>query len=117
MEQCEEVGTGKKYISVLKNYRYGALNQDFTDWIEPKYQEQFLFQDGLAYVKFNNKYGYINHKGKVVIPTIYNKADNFYDGKAKVVLNGKNIIIDRIQIKQEELPKQALERFYNKLKN
>lgn len=95
MEQCEEVGTGKKYISVSKNYRYGALNQDFTDWIEPKYQEQFLFWEGLAYIKFNNKYGYINHDEEVVIPIIYDKADNFYDGKAKVVLNGKNIIIDR----------------------
>ncbi len=96
MEQCEDVGTGKKYISVSKNYRFGALNQDFTDWIEPKYQEQFLFWDGLAYVKFNNKYGYINHEGKIVIPIIYDKADNFYDGKAKVVLNGKSLTIDRI---------------------
>lgn len=96
MEQCEEVGTGKKYISVSKNYRYGALNQDFTDWIEPKYQEHFLFWEGLAYVKFNNKYGYINHKGEVVIPIIYDKADNFYNGKAKVVLNGESTIIDRI---------------------
>lgn len=96
MEQCEEVGTGKKYISVSKNYRYGALNPDFTDWIEPKNQEQFLFWEGLAYVKFNNKYGYINHEGEIIIPIIYDKADNFYNGKAKVVLNGKNIIIDRI---------------------
>ena len=80
----------------LRRCADSILNQDFTDWIEYKHQEQFLFWDGLAYVKFNNKYGYINHKGEVVIPIIYDKADNFYNGKATVVLNGKNIIIDRI---------------------
>ncbi len=47
------------------------------------------FKNGLALVsdndkKFKTKYGYINTKGKVVIPMIYDGADDFSEGLAYV---------------------------------
>ena len=40
------------------------------------------FHDGLAVIKVNNKYGYINKKGKIKIKPIYSYADNFNEGFA-----------------------------------
>lgn len=40
------------------------------------------FHDGLAVIKVNNKYGYINKKGKIKIKPIYSYADDFNEGFA-----------------------------------
>jgi len=42
------------------------------------------FHDGLVRVVRNNKYGFANRKGQVVISAIYDGAMNFEKGKAKV---------------------------------
>lgn len=51
------------------------------------------FSEGLAPVKLNGKYGYINRKGSVVIDFKYNSADSFKNGLAKVkTQNGEGYI-------------------------
>lgn len=52
--------------------------------IKPIYDNAFSFQDGLAAIKINNKYGYINLDQEVVIAPKYDYAWNFDDGLAKV---------------------------------
>jgi hypothetical protein len=42
----------------------------------------------------NNKYGYLDKSGKIVIPFQYDDASNFKDGLAKVALNKKYGFID-----------------------
>jgi len=64
-----------------------------------------MFSEGLAVVfigKTDNsgnpkegKYGYINSKGKEKISLIYDDAEDFKLGMAKVKLNGKGFIINR----------------------
>lgn len=44
------------------------------------------FQDGLARVKLNGKWGNIDKTGKKVIALIYDNANNFYEGIAVVSL-------------------------------
>ena len=63
------------------------------------------FSEGLAPVG-NSKglWAYINTKGKVVLPFVYNFADLFTDGKARVMKNGEFMIIDKEgkKVKEEQ---------------
>jgi hypothetical protein len=54
-----------------------------------------VFYEGLAKVRLNNKYGFIDKTDKVVIPIIYDDAYNFSEGLARVELDGKWGYIDK----------------------
>ena len=59
----------------------------FTEIIAPQYEEVRQFADnGLAAVKKDGKWGYIDTTGAVVIPFQYNYAYSFSEGKAVVSL-------------------------------
>lgn len=49
----------------------------------------------MAVVVINNRYGYINKKGDLVIPFNYDKAKPFENGFAYVEKNGKSGYIDK----------------------
>ena len=53
-----------------------------------------FFSDGLAAVKINGLYGYINKEGDVVIPCIYDFCNAFFNKTASVSKGGKYGIID-----------------------
>jgi len=60
-----------------------------------KYDNIFPFIDGLAKVKLNGKYGFIDKSGKEVISIIYDNIEKFnYLGLAKVKLNKKKGLIN-----------------------
>lgn len=54
-----------------------------------------LFNSGLVAVRKDNKWGYINNKGKIIIDLKYDEAYAFRDGHALVVLGSKSMIIDK----------------------
>ena len=54
-----------------------------------QFDEVRSFSEGLAGVKQNGKWGYINTKGEEVIPCIYDRVYDFSDGLACVDQNGK----------------------------
>ena len=47
------------------------------------------FVDGVAIVKYRNKWGVINEKGKEICKPKYEKMAEFFGGYAKVVYKGK----------------------------
>ena len=55
--------------------------------IPSKYDWEYDFYGGLALVKLNGKWGYIDKTGKEVIPCKYDDACHFNNGLAKVKLN------------------------------
>ena len=65
---------------------------------ETIWKSNYDFSDGLTVVQIEEKYGYINKKGQIVIPIIYNYANAFVNGVASVTIteNGtsKNKIIN-----------------------
>ena len=66
---------------------------DITGKSIVKYFLMYDFKEGLARVRSDeeNKWGYIDKKGNVVIPLSFREADDFSDGFAKVkVWNGKD---------------------------
>lgn len=56
---------------------------------EEGYDEIGTFSEGLASVKWNGRYGYIDDKHKLVIPALYESARAFKNGIAAVRLHGK----------------------------
>ena len=72
------------------------LNNKNKQEIPPlKYDYISPFVEGLARVKLNGKYGFIDKTGKVVIPLIYDAARDFHEGLALVILNDKVGFIDK----------------------
>ena len=54
-----------------------------------------VFSEGLADVRLNGKWGFIDKSGKVVIPFKYDDALPFSEGFAVVELDGKDGYIDK----------------------
>ena len=53
------------------------------------------YSEGLAWVRLNGKYGFIDKSGTEVIPCKYDWAFSFSEGLASVKLNGKYGFIDK----------------------
>ncbi len=60
-----------------------------------RFQEAGDFEDGLAPVKLNGKFGFINKEGKGVIPYRFDCAGSFSEGLAKVSMSNKWGYIDK----------------------
>ncbi len=87
----------KEPIVVAKqNDKIGLMNPLTGKIIAPlKYEEIADFQDGLAKIEANKKYGFVNTVGKEIVPPIYEYASSFYEGLAYVELNNKYGFIDK----------------------
>ena len=53
------------------------------------------FSEGLALIRLNGKYGFIDKSGTEVIPCKYDEAYSFYKGRAEVKLNGKQGYVNK----------------------
>ena len=71
---------------------WGILRLDGSVAIAASYQECKGFSEGLAAVKFQDKWGYIDSSNQVVIPFIYDWARHFNEGYASVlkIIEGEN---------------------------
>ena len=76
------------------NFELFDLLED--DGISLDYDEAFDFHGGLAIVKKNNKYGYINKLGKEVIPCQYDEVFDFNEDLAVVRKNNKYGYINKL---------------------
>lgn len=85
---------------VYKNESYKYLDKTGKSVITTnRYYDMHSFCEGRALVrqnnkKYNYKCGYIDKKGKEIIPCIYDDAEDFSDGLAIVELKGKKYYID-----------------------
>ena len=64
------------------------------DW-KSKYDNVDYFSEGLAKVKLNGQYGFVDQQGNVVIPLKYDMAGGFHGGLARVQLKRKYGFIDQ----------------------
>ena len=74
-----------------KKWRYISIenfnDHKFDDYLfECEIETAYQFVDGLAKVKVNGMYGFIDLNGKFVIPPIYDDARSFSDGKAAIAI-------------------------------
>ena len=72
---------------------WGYSNVEGKIIIKPEYQRTFLFSSsGIAKVKINDKYGFIDKRGKMIIEAKFEEAQDFFFGECLVVVGGKNIV-------------------------
>lgn len=65
--------------------KYGYLDKENrVTIIKPYFDYIGTFNDNLARIKINDKWGYINEEGQVIIGTAYELARDFHDGFAAV---------------------------------
>ena len=83
-----------KYHIFSENWKYGYKKDDVVV-IPAIYDDAMDFSEGLAAVKLNDNYGFIDYSGNEVIPFKYDFAYSFENGKAGVKLNGKWGTIDK----------------------
>lgn len=77
--------------------KYGYLSVSTGSWaITPRFEtaNSFSKETGLAAVKINGKYGFINGEGKVVIPPQFDKVGIWSEGLCRVEIDGKNGFIN-----------------------
>lgn len=93
----------QNYCVVRQGGKYGIrkISTDETANLQYDYMDHDDFlrardnKRDLLLVKKNNKYGYINLEGEVIIPIQYEKALTFKESYASVLLNGEKLIIDK----------------------
>ena len=85
-----------EFYRVSLNDRYNLLNKKSNTLLYRRwYDKIYVFEEGLAVVELNEKFGFIDTTGKEVIPRKYDFADDFSDGIARVELNEKFGFIDK----------------------
>ena len=74
----------------------GYISQNTGQVVIPrKFERALPFEEGVAAVKINGRYGYIDTSGTFVIPPVFDHAGSFYQGLAEVMIGGNAGVIDR----------------------
>src|SRR5262245_18629398 len=63
--------------------------------IPRRFERALPFSEGLAAVRVEGRFGYIDERGDPVIPPQYDLAGGFYQGLAEVLIGDKTGVIDR----------------------
>jgi hypothetical protein len=66
--------------------RYGFIDREGNQVIEPRFEFADDFSEGLALVKVEGKYGFIDASGEFVIEPVYSNALGFSEGLAPVMV-------------------------------
>ncbi|CAM3880111.1 WG repeat-containing protein [Pseudomonas wadenswilerensis] len=73
-------------VSFKENGLYGLKDPSGKVIVAPSIELQPVYHEGMAAVRINNKWGYMDRKGQLVIPTLYKRPGPFSDGLAGVCL-------------------------------
>ena len=73
---------------IIRNHRGDSIAS--TQYFE----RAGVFSEGLCWVEYNKKSGFINTKGLLAVNPIYDNASNFHEGVAVVAVDGKYGLID-----------------------
>ena len=83
-------------VPYISGNKVGFANSETQKIVIPcKYDFTSKFSEGLAAVKLNEKYGFIDKTVREVIPCRYDEVTDFIEGLAKVKLDDKEGVIDR----------------------
>lgn len=87
------VSTGEVKQSGTPIILYGIIDRSGNYVVEPQFESIFPFNEGMAKVtNHEGKYGFINNKGKVVVPLEYEYYDIFYDYSEGLAVVGSNYV-------------------------
>lgn len=81
------------FIRIQKGGLYGFANQ-YGNIIEPQWDDLWVFTEGLARVKIDQRYGFINKSGDYQVLPVWDNAEPFSEGLAPVWSGDKFGYID-----------------------
>ena len=79
--QTTKTKTKKNKVNSISDIPKTETNSNWRD----NYDKIYSFNEGLALVKKNDKYGYVDYEGKLIIPLIYYGGRDFSEGLALVL--------------------------------
>lgn len=82
-------GEPEEWVKFTKNGKWGFKDLLGKEIIPAKYDEIFLFHEGLACFETLGEFGYLNAKNEIVIEPKFECAMSFSEGLASVTLDGK----------------------------
>ena len=88
-------GFAKVVLVVNGKAKCGFVNTEGKE-VMSLYDGVWAFREGLAGVRLDGKWGFINTKGEAVIPPQYDDVEDFYEGFARVMLNDKCGLINSV---------------------
>jgi|GEM_PF-726503 len=91
-DEAEKFNSGVAVVKKENNYH--VINKK-NEILFTSTNEIGDFADSVAVIKVNEKYGYINTLGKVVIEPVYDNAYDFKFGYAIVEKDGKSLVINK----------------------
>ncbi len=80
---------------IKQNDKYGYIDKTGKIVIKPKFDNVWIFSEGLASVEIDLKYGYIDKTGKIVIKPKFDNAYIFSEGLACVEIDDKEGYINK----------------------
>lgn len=83
---ADQVVAGMDRYPIAVQNQWGYIDRSGAVVIEPRFDEAYAFEEGLARVAVRDRYGYIDPSGAVVIEPRFLRAFDFSAGRARVVL-------------------------------
>ena len=90
-EAAEHRAVANHLLNGVKN----EVPHKYIREVIPIYDDVWLFSEGLAAVKKQGKWGFIDKAGKQIIPFRYEAANTFSQGVVRVKLSGKFFYINK----------------------
>ncbi|HYG50200.1 MAG TPA: WG repeat-containing protein [Flavobacteriales bacterium] len=91
-------GLSEGLYSFAQGGKWGFMDENFNVVIQPKYggNVYYGFAWGLSHFEINEKVGFMDTMGKIIIPAVFDEAGLFNEqGYTHASLNGKFGVIDR----------------------
>ncbi|MCB9197515.1 MAG: WG repeat-containing protein [Flavobacteriales bacterium] len=99
--------TWDRKLIVRVGNKYGLFNGDGSSITPIIYDEMKDLEYGLSPVKKDGKWGFVDIRGELVIPMLFDNAQNFDKrGQAKVEQNGREFYIDTKGIETKGIDKE-----------
>ena len=94
-KKITDISSNDDIIAISDGSKNYILNQSTGNVLPIEFENIPRFQEDLAKVFNNGKWGYIDTCGNIVIPIQYDEASNFSNGTARVKLNEKHYLINK----------------------
>ena len=74
---------------------YGCIDYNGNEVIAIKWNASIYFREGMAAVKLQDKWGFINKKGDIAVPIEWVNASSLKDGEALVEKNWREFYLKK----------------------
>ncbi len=104
MRKSTPFENGRAIINCLEDEDYWIVidNNGNYQSSEIRADDCYGFNEGMAllhkysYTNDEHTYGYVNSQGEIIYDYQFSKADDFYNGYARVIIQGRDAIIDKV---------------------